>query len=110
MTNWKIEYYNDVVEEELSRWPKKLYARYLRTIDLLEEQGPNLGMALTRAMGEGLFEIRVKTIEGAGRAFFCVVVDRKIIILHSIIKKTDKTPRKELRLAKKRLKEVKRYG
>ena len=45
-------------------------------------------------MGEGLFEIRARGVEGIGRAFFCTLVGRRIVILHSFIKKTQKTPKK----------------
>jgi phage-related protein len=63
-------------------------------------------MCLTRALGNGLFEIRAKAEEGIGRVFFCTMVGRKIIILHSFIKKTDKTPKRELDIALTRQKEV----
>jgi len=69
--------------------------------------GPNLGMPYTRPFGDGLFEIRAKGTEGIGRAFFCCVVGRRVIILHGFIKKTQTTPAKELEIARKRLKEIK---
>jgi len=53
----------------------------------MEEYGPNLGMPHTRALGNGLFEIRAKAEEGIGRAFFCTMVGKKIVILHSFIKR-----------------------
>ncbi len=68
--------------------------------------GPNLGMPYTKAMGDGLFEIRVRGSEGIGRVFFCCLVGRQVIILHGFIKKTQATPPKELAIARKRLKEV----
>ena len=68
--------------------------------------GPNLGLPYTRPFGDGLFEIRAKGEEGIGRAFFCSLVGRRIVILHGFVKKTQKTPLKELKLARKRLKEV----
>jgi len=69
--------------------------------------GPNLGMPYTRPFGDGLFEIRAKGVEGIGRAFFCCVVGRRVIILHGFIKKTQTTPSKELEIARRRLKEIK---
>lgn len=69
--------------------------------------GPNLGMPFTRPMGQGLFEIRAKGKEGIGRAFFCTIVGYEIVILHEFIKKSNKTPRKEIDIARQRLKEVK---
>ena len=72
------------------------------------ESGPNLGLPYTRALADGLFEIRAKGAEGIGRALFCTLIDRKIVILHGFIKKTQQTPAKDLRTARKRLKEVQR--
>jgi len=64
----------------------------------------------TRALGDGLFEVRTKAEEGIGRAFFCALVGRRIVILHGFIKKTDKTPKRELTIARNRLKEVLQNG
>ena len=50
--------------------------------------GPHLGMPYTRALGDGLFEIRAKGREGLGRASFCTVVGQEIVLLHSFIKKS----------------------
>ena len=69
--------------------------------------GPDLGMPHTRAMGSGLFELRLKSLEGIGRVFYCTLVKRKIVMLHQFVKKTDKTPPKELTIALKRMKEWK---
>ena len=71
------------------------------------EHGANLGLPYTKAMGGGLFEIRAKGQEGIGRAFFCTLVGQRIVILHNFIKKTDKTPKRELDIAKQRMKEIK---
>ncbi|MEY4139988.1 MAG: hypothetical protein RLZZ371_2170 [Pseudomonadota bacterium] len=58
-------------------------------------------------MSGGLFELRLKSHEGIGRVFYCTLVGRKIVMLHQFIKKTDKTPLKELSLARLRMKEWK---
>jgi len=70
------------------------------------EFGPNLGMPHSRSMGGGLFELRPHGREGIGRAFYCFVVGQRVIILHAFIKKTQGTPKKELKIARKRMKEV----
>ncbi len=57
-------------------------------------------------MGQGLFELRCKGREGIGRVFYCTMVGREVVILHSFIKKTQETPERELDVARKRLKEV----
>jgi phage-related protein len=68
--------------------------------------GPNLGMPHTRFMGEKLFEIRLKSKEGIGRVFYCTRVGQRITMLHMFVKKSEKTPEKELRVARERLREV----
>ena len=74
---------------------------------MIEELGPNLGKPNTAAMGAGLFEIRARGKEGIGCSLFAVVVNREVVILHSFIKKTQKTPKKELDIARKRHKDLK---
>ena len=73
----------------------------------METYGSDLGMPHTRAMGEGLFELRLKAAEGIVRVFYCTLVGRRIVMLHQFIKKSEKAPRKELEIAKRRMKEVK---
>lgn len=106
---WSIEYYNQTIEQAVLRLPPGLLARYLRLTDLMLEFGPNLGMAHTRAMGEGLFELRLKGQEGIARVFSCTVVQRRMVMLHVFIKKSHKTPKRELDIAKPRLPEVLRH-
>ena len=58
-------------------------------------------------MREGLFELRMKSGEGIGRVFYCTPVGRQIMMLHQFVKKSEKTPRNELEVARRRMKEVK---
>lgn len=74
----------------------------------MEKQGADLRLPHSRAMGNGLYELRCKGNEGIGRAFYCTMVGRQIVILHSFIKKTQETPDRELKIARKRLKVVKK--
>jgi phage-related protein len=71
------------------------------------EYGPDLGMPHTKAMGDGLFEIRAKSVAGIGRAFYCTMVGKRIVVLHGCIKKTDKTPAKDLLVGRERMKGLK---
>ena len=105
--NWSIKYYSKNVEKSVLDLPDGLLARYLRLTDLMLEFGPNLGMPHTKAIKEGLFELRVKGKEGIARVFYCTVINKRIFMLHIFIKKSQKIPKKELKLAMSRLKEVK---
>ena len=104
--NWKIEFFNEMVEKQTLGFPKGILADFLRVVELIEEFGPAIGRPHTASLGKGLFEIRAKGREGIGRSIFCSVRDRKLIILHSFVKKTQKIPQKEMDKALKRLKEV----
>ena len=104
---YKILFYNLSIQANLEAWPTGIYASFVRIAEQITASGPNLGLPYTRAMGDGLFEIRARGQEGIGRAFFCCMMDRKIVILHVFIKKTQATPIKELNLARKRMKEIK---
>jgi phage-related protein len=73
----------------------------------MEIYGPDLCMPHTRAMGNGLFELHSKASEGIAHIFYLTMVEKKIVILHQFIKKTQKTLPKELALTRWRMKEVK---
>jgi phage-related protein len=104
---WEIKYHDEKLQEAVLALPAGLLARYLHLADRIVQYGPDLGMPHTRAMGSGLFEMRVKSQEGIGRVFYCTLVKRRIVVLHQFVKKTDKTPPKELAIARKRMKEWK---
>ncbi|MBA4151627.1 MAG: type II toxin-antitoxin system RelE/ParE family toxin [Acinetobacter sp.] len=104
---WKIEYPYEDVEQFVLKLPIGLSAKYFHLTDLMLEFGADLGMPHTKAMPDGLCELRVKGREGIARVFYCTKVGKRIVMLHAFIKKTPKTPTKELRKAQQRLSEVK---
>ena len=107
--SWNIEYYSEKLAQGILKMPSGLLARYIHVSDLMLKFGPNLGMPHTRAMGEKLFEMRLKNKEGISRIFYCTKIGKRIVILHFFIKKTQKTPSKEIGIARKRLVEVLNY-
>jgi len=82
------------------------FQRHFHALLRLMEFGPNLRMPHSRAIGGGLFELRPRGREGIGRAFYYFVVGQRVVILHAFVKKTQETPEQELRIARKRMKEV----
>ena len=57
-------------------------------------------------LGEGLFELRPRGRSGIGRAFYCFLLGQRVVVVHAFIKKTQESPDKELKLARKRVKEL----
>jgi phage-related protein len=104
---WIITFHDQRVEAGIIALPDTLLARFLRYAERMETFGPDLGMPHTRAMGDGLFELRIKGVEGIARVFYCTMAKQRIVFLHHFVKKTDKTPSRELRIARERMKEVK---
>ena len=104
--DYRITYYSEAVEAEILALPDTLAARYVVLSRRMVAFGPNLGEPHTKAFGEGLFELRLKGAEGIARVFFCTLVGRRIVMLHSFIKKSDKTPPRERRMAESRMNEV----
>jgi phage-related protein len=103
---WSIEYYSEDVRFEIAAMPAGIRAAYVRLTEMLEEFGLDLRMPHSRAMGGGLFELRPRGKEGTARVFYCTMIGRRIVVLHSFIKKTQETPKRELDVARKRQKEV----
>jgi phage-related protein len=103
----RIAFYNARVETEVLALPAGMLARFVRYAERMEVYGPDLGMPHTRSMGDGLFELRLKAAEGIGRVFYCTLAGSRIMMLHQFVKKSEKTPRKELAIARRRMKEVK---
>ena len=104
---YTITYYDEALEESILGLPATLLARYISLTDRMEEHGANLGYPHTEAFGDGLFELRLKGAEGIARIFYCTLVGKRIVMLHSFIKKTQKTPPSERRIAETRMKEIK---
>ena len=104
---YRITYYSEAVQAEILALPDTLAARYVVLSRRMVTFGPNLGEPHAKAFGEGLFELRLKGAEGIGRVFICTLVGQRIVMLHSFIKKSDKTPPRERRIAESRMKEVK---
>ena len=71
------------------------------------EYGWPVGMALCRSMGKGLFEIRSNISDGRIARVAFAVLDEHMLLLHGFVKKSQKTPKPDLDLAEKRLKEIK---
>jgi phage-related protein len=103
---YSIIYISQEVQEDIMDLPTTLKARYICLTERMIEYGPNLGLPHTNAFGGGLFELRLKGAEGIARVFFCTLIKREIVMLHSFIKKTQKTPETEIKIAKQRMKEL----
>ncbi len=88
----------DSVEVFLESLSEKEIAKVVRTIELLEEFGNNLGLPHSRHMSDGLLELRIRGTREI-RIFYCFH-KKQAVLLHACIKKTQKTLGKELTRAR----------
>ena len=79
----------------------KLRAKTLRMIELLKENGNLLGMPYSRHLDDGIFELRTKQGSDITRVLYFFFVGQKIVMTNGFIKKTEKTPKSEIEIAKK---------
>ena len=79
----------------------KMRAKMLRTVSLLAANGPELREPSSKALGDGIFELRAKVGSDISRVLYFFVVGRRVILTNGFIKKTQKTPPAELERAKR---------
>ncbi len=105
---WSVETLNVLVDEELNALPVDMRARFIRITQLIESVGlPNVYEPHVKHLEDDLWEIRIKGKGGISRAIYVTAHEKRVVVVRIFVKKTQKTPRKELRLAKQRAKEVK---
>ena len=103
---WTVTFFNQKVRDETLKLPDGILANFLHITEIIENFGPAIGKPYPAPMGGGLFEIRARGPEGIGRSLYCTVKGQEIIILNTFVKKTQKTPGKEIDKARKRMKEL----
>jgi phage-related protein len=89
------------VEKFLNSLDLKMRAKALSCIDILAEFGNSLREPYSKAIGKGLFELRIKFAGDITRIFYFFVMNNRIILTNGYIKKTQKTPPGEIALAQK---------
>lgn len=105
---WTIECVNEAAEKEILNLSADLKARFLHMSELLLNFGPlNVGLPHARPLENKLWELRLKGKDNIARSIYVLVIKRRIIILHTFIKKTQKTPAHALQVARNRIKEIK---
>lgn len=106
MQEFEIVFYNkpdgsEPVKEFLLTVDDKMRARLVRTIDLLAQNGTSLRMPYSEHLVDGIFEIRAKVGSDISRVLYFFVIGKKIVLTNGFVKKTQKTPKNEIELAKK---------
>lgn len=105
---WRVEYLNAVAKAEVEALPEDLQARFRRIAEMIR----SIGLERTREpyvkhLQGKLWEMRLKGKDGIARSLYVAATGRRVIVVRTFVKKTEKTPRQEIELALQRAKEVK---
>jgi phage-related protein len=104
---WLVEYLNAQVVEEAEALPVGIRARLSRVIELIQAHGlERVHEPHVKHLEGPLWEMRLKDRTGIARAIYVTVIGKRVVIVRVFVKKTQKTPRREIELALERAKEV----
>lgn len=104
---WTVHFLNRVVAAELEALPDDMRARFARVVELIEGHGlEKLREPLVKHLDKELWEIRVSGRDGISRAIYVTAAGMRVIVVRVFIKKSQKTPPREIRLARQRAKEI----
>jgi phage-related protein len=102
-----VETLGAIVDAEIAALPKDMQASFLRLAERIEAVGlERIGLPHVKHLQETLWEMRFGGRDGIARAVYVTAAGRRVIVVHAFVKKTQKTPRAALELARRRLKEI----
>ena len=104
---WTVETLNAAVDAEIQALPRDLRARLSQISDLISTSGlENVPRDYVKHLEGKLWELRLKARSGIARAVYVTVKGKRVVIVKAFVKKTQKTPLKELATARERAKEL----
>lgn len=105
---WQVEFLNQIAEAEVDALPVDIRARFARVKELIESHGlERVGEPHVKHLEAKLWEIRMKGKDGIARSLYVTAAGKRVVVLRSFVKKTQRTPRREIKLALDRAKELK---
>lgn len=103
---WTVETL-DAVDDEIAALPVKLRARMIRLLEMVETVGLHeLREPHVKQIDGKLWELRAKADEGIARGLYVTATGRRVVVLRVFVKKSQRTPRREIEIAKARMQEV----
>lgn len=107
MTKFEVVLYEKAngecpVEEFITSLDMKMQAKMIGLLELLEEKGNQLREPYSKSIDDGIFELRCKVGNNITRILYFFYYEGKIILTNGFLKKTQKTPTEEIKLAKER--------
>ncbi|MDE0489673.1 MAG: type II toxin-antitoxin system RelE/ParE family toxin [Gammaproteobacteria bacterium] len=104
---WRVQTLNDAVDREFDALPADMRARFARMCQLVASVGlDRMGAPHVRHVTGPLWEMRLAGRDGIARALYVAATGRRVVVVRVFVKKTRRTPRREIDVALKRAREV----
>lgn len=104
---WTVVFLDDGVEAALSAMPADIQASFRRIVELIGSHGlERMREPYVKHLEGPLWEMRMKGKDGIARAAYVTATGRRVVVVHVFPKKTQKRPRREIKKALRRAKEV----
>ena len=104
---WSVETLNETVDRELGALPGDMRARFARICQLIASVGlERMGAPHVRHLSGPVWEMRLSGRDGIARALYVAAAERRVVVVRVFVKKTRRTPRREIELALRRAKEA----
>lgn len=104
---WTVETLNATVDAEMEALPRDMRTRLARLSEIIEQIGfQALPANSVKHLDDKLWELRITGRDGISRAIYITASGRRVVILRVFVKKTQKTPLRELEIARQRAKDV----
>ena len=104
---WIVEAFDAAVAAEIEALPGDMKAKFLRIVTMIQTHGlERMREPYVKHLEDRLWEMRMTGRDGISRAIYVTAAGRRVVVVRVFIKKTQKTPPRELEIARQRAKEV----
>ena len=104
---WSVGFLDEETQAALDAFPPDVRASFQRIVELIQAHGlERVREPYVKHLKGPLWEMRLKGMSGIARAIYVTASGMRIVVVHVFVKKTQKTPKKEIAQALKKAKEV----
>lgn len=104
---WTVAFVDRTAEEEVEALPSDLRAKFRRTVELIGIRGLQaVHEPYVKHLEDKLWEIRLSGRDGIARSLYVTASGRRVMVLRTFVKKTQKTPRREIEIALQRARTI----
>jgi phage-related protein len=105
---WTVGFFSDAAFAEVKALPRDMQTKFERIVHMIEAHGlERMREPYVKHVEGKLWEMRLIGSDGIARSLYVTASGRRVIVLRTFVKKTQKAPRREIELALERAKDVK---